>query len=293
MRTGLHVLGIGAGADPAVIEAVARSAESAGFSTLWSGEHIVMVDRADSPYPYSDDKRIAVPSDADWLDPLLALSFASAFTTRIRLATGILLLPEHNPVLVAKQTASLDVLSRGRFLLGIGIGWSAAEFEALGLPFAGRARRTRECVEVLRALWRDDVSSYEGEFFGFSDVRSYPKPVRGRQIPIAMGGNSDAALRRVADYADGWYGFNLAMDEIPERTGTLRSYCSEIGRNPDTVEITVSLRDGGPEDVEALTRHGVSELAVVESPPEDPASVEEWIAGLAARWGVTVRRVGR
>ena len=141
MRTGLHALGIGPGADPRVIEAVARSADTAGFSTLWSGEHVVMVDRPDSRYPYSADGRIALPSDADWLDPLVALAYAAAVTTRIRLATGILLLPQHNPLLVAKQAASLDVLSQGRFVLGVGIGWSSRGVRGArgSVPRSGRA----------------------------------------------------------------------------------------------------------------------------------------------------------
>jgi alkanesulfonate monooxygenase SsuD/methylene tetrahydromethanopterin reductase-like flavin-dependent oxidoreductase (luciferase family) len=126
-------LGIASGAGPDVILAVAAAAGSSGFATLWAGEHVVMVDRADSPYPYSPDGRIAVPATADWLDPWATLTFAASATSRIRLATGVLLRPEHNPLVVAKQAVSLDVLSKGRFLLGAGIGWSAAEFAALGV----------------------------------------------------------------------------------------------------------------------------------------------------------------
>ena len=150
MRVGLHALGIGTGARPEVIRAVAVAAEAAGFATLWAGEHVVLVDQPRSRYPYSADGRIAVPVSADWLDPLLGLSFVAAVTTTIGLATGVLLLPEHNPVVAAKQAATLDVLSGGRLTLGIGIGWSAEEFAALGVPFArrGRARRStsRRCA---------------------------------------------------------------------------------------------------------------------------------------------------
>src|SRR6478609_12008724 len=140
MRLGLHALGIGAGAERVVIDAVAGAAERAGFATLWVGEHVVMVDESASRYPYSDDGRIAVPAEADWLDPLIALSFAAAATTTIRIATGVLLLPEHNPVLLAKQAASLDKLCGGRLTLGVGIGWSKEEFDALGVPFARRGK---------------------------------------------------------------------------------------------------------------------------------------------------------
>jgi probable F420-dependent oxidoreductase len=287
MRIGLHALGIGAGADPAVIEVVARAADVAGFSTLWSGEHVVMVDRPDSPYPYTPDGKIAVPSDADWLDPLVALAFAAAVTSRIRLATGILLLPQHNPVLVAKQAASLDRLSRGRFLLGIGVGWSSEEFAALGVPFRGRAQRAHEFVEVMRTLWREDVSSYEGDFVRFHEVRSYPKPTRDRHLPIIVGGNSDAALDRVATYGDGWYGFNLLTDEVPERVASLVSRCLQVGRDPATLDIAVSLRNGSPTDAPGLAALGVTELVVVEAPPADPAEAGRWVASLATRWGVS------
>jgi probable F420-dependent oxidoreductase len=286
MRIGLHALGVGAGADPAVIEAVAREADVAGFSTLWSGEHVVMVDRPDSPYPYAADGKIAVPSDADWLDPLIALAFVAATTTRIRIATGILLLPQHDPIVVAKQAASLDVLSKGRFLLGVGIGWSSEEFAALGVPFRGRARRTREFVEVMRALWQEDVSSYEGEFIHFHDVRSYPKPIRNRRVPVVLGGNSNSALDRVVAYGDGWYGFNLSMEEISGRVSALISRCGHAGRDPATLEIAVSLREGCPEDSATLASLGVTELVVVESPPADPDEAGRWVTTLARRWGL-------
>ena len=286
MRVALHALGIGSGAAPTVIAAVAGHAESAGFSTLWAGEHVVMVDRADSPYPYSDDGRIAVPSDADWLDPLLTLTYAAAASTTIRLATGILLLPQHNPLVAAKQAATLDVLSGGRFVLGVGIGWSREEFAALGVPFRDRADRTAEYVEVMRTLWHDDVASFDGVTVRFGRVRSYPKPVRGRRVPVFLGGNSDPALARVAAYGDGWYGFNLAGDEVPGRLDVLADRCRQAGRDPASVEVAVSLRDGTPRDVELLADRGVSELVVVESPPDDAAAVADWVAGLADRWAV-------
>ena len=286
MRVALHALGIGSGADPAVIAAVSRHAESAGFSTLWAGEHVVMVDRPDSPYPYSDDGRIAVPSDADWLDPLLALTYAAASSTTIRLATGILLLPQHNPLVTAKQAATLDVLSGGRFVLGVGIGWSREEFAALGVPFRGRADRNAEYVEVMRTLWRDDVASFDGPTVHFEQVRCYPKPVAGRRVPVFLGGNSDRALARVAAYGDGWYGFNLARDDVAGRLDLLVDRCRQAGRDPSSVEVAVSLRDGTPRDIELLAGRGVSELVVVAAPPADAAAVPAWVAGLAAQWAL-------
>jgi probable F420-dependent oxidoreductase len=289
MRLGLHALGIGAGANRAVIGEVSVAAERCGFATLWSGEHVVMVDRSASRYPYSDDGVIAVPAQADWIDPMIGLSFAAAATSTISIATGVLLLPEHNPVHLAKQAATLDVLSGGRFTLGIGIGWSREEFDALGIPFERRAARTAEYVSAMRTLWCDDVASFDGEFVGFDSVRVNPKPVRDRRIPIVLGGNSDAALRRAAAWGDGWYGFNV--DDVPaaaERVATLRTLCRELDRDPEELRLAVALRDPQPADVDELAELGVDELVVVASPPDDPREASGWVARLADQWNPSI-----
>lgn len=279
MRYSLHALGIGPGADPDVIVAVARAAERAGFARLWAGEHIVMVDGPDERYPYAQDGRIAVPSDADWLDPFATLAFAAAATTSIRVATGVLLLAEHNPLIVAKQAASLDRLSRGRLDLGIGIGWSRAEFDALGVPFAGRAARMREYVEAMRELWSTQASSYAGDTVRFAGVRSYPKPQRAR-VPLILGGTSDAALDRVAEYGDGWYGFNVALADLTERMRVLASCCERRGRDVRALDIAV---DVGlePVDPNELSALGVSERVLVAGPPADAGAAEGWVRELA------------
>ncbi|EUA87943.1 F420-dependent oxidoreductase family protein [Mycobacterium ulcerans str. Harvey] len=195
MQLGLHALEIGARADRSMIDAVACAADDAGFATLWAGEHVVMVDRHTSRYPYSEDGVIAIPPQADWLDPMIALSFAAASSSRITVATGVLLLPEHNPVVVAKQAASLDRLSGGRLTLGVGVGWSREEFAALGVPFQDRVGRTAEYVAAMRTLWRDDLASFTGEFVRFDSVRVNPKPVRDRRVPVMVGAT---AMRRCA-----------------------------------------------------------------------------------------------
>ena len=285
MRLGLHALGIGAGADRAVIDAVAVAAEGAGFATLWSGEHVVMVDRSVSRYPYSEDGQIAVPAAADWIDPLIGLSFAAAVTSSIGIATGVLLLPEHNPVVVAKQAATLDSLSGGRLTLGIGIGWSREEFDALGVPFERRGARTTEYVAAMRTLWRDDIATFHGEFVKFDSVRVNPKPADGRSIPIVLGGNSDAALRRVAAWGDGWYGFNLAgVAEAADRIAFLRDQCAEHGRDRGELRVTVALRALHIRDVAALVDLGVDELVIVDGPPEDAHAAADWVSALADHW---------
>ena len=287
---GLQALGIGGGSEWTVIDAVVAAAERAGFATLWAGEHIVMVDEGRSRYPYADDGRIAVPADADWLDPFVALSFAAAATTTIELATGVLLLPEHNPLVVAKQAASLDKLSGERLTLGVGIGWSREEFDALGVPFERRAARTAEYVDAMRTLWRDDVASFHGEFADFEKVRVNPKP-RNRRIPVVLGGNSDAALRRVAEWGDGWYGFNLAdVEEAAGCASLLRSLCRAARRDPQDLRLSVALRDPVPADLARLADVGIDELVLVASPPDDPIKAEAWVGDLARQWMKTLAR---
>ena len=285
MRLGLHALGIGTGADRAVIDAVASAADSHGFATLWAGEHVVMVDRSVSRYPYSDTGVIAVPAEADWLDPMIALSFAAAASSRIGIATGVLLLPEHNAVVVAKRAASLDRLSGGRLTLGVGIGWSKEEFAALGVPFERRADRSAEYVAAMRTLWRDDIASFDGKFVDFDSIRVNPKPVRDRRIPIVFGGNSDPALRRVAACGDGWYGFNLnGVAAVRERVAKLEQLCAESGRDRAGLRLSVALVSPRVGDVGALAELGVDELVLVEAPPDRSDAVPEWISALADRW---------
>lgn len=290
MRLGLHALGIGDGARREVIDSVAAAAERTGFATLWSGEHVVMVDGPASRYPYAEDGQFAVPSVADWLDPMIGLSFAAAATRTIDIATGVLLLPEHNPVIIAKQAATLDQLSGGRLTLGVGIGWSREEFAALGVPFERRGERVAEYVEAMRALWRDDVASFDGEFVGFDSVRVNPKPVHDRGIPVFVGGNSDAAMRRIASWGDGWYGFNLAgVDAVAERIGVLRGLCRESGRDLGELRLAVALREPHRADVADLAALGVTEFVLVDAPPADPTAASDWVEALARRWMPTTR----
>jgi probable F420-dependent oxidoreductase len=183
-------------------------------------------------------------------------------------------------VLVAKQAASLDVLSGGRLTLGVGVGWSREEFDALGVPFARRGARTAEYVAAMRTLWRDDVATFRGEFAAFDAIRVNPRPVRDRRIPVVVGGNSDAALRRAAAWGDGWYGFNVeGIDAVRDRVGLLHELCREAGRDPSELRVAVALSQ--PADREELAAAGVDELVLVEGPPEDPADAAAWVAGLA------------
>jgi probable F420-dependent oxidoreductase len=285
MEIGLHALGIGTGASREAIDLVAATAEASGFATLWAGEHVIAVETSTSRYPYSPTGRIAVPAAAQWNDPLITLSFAAAATSTITLATGVLLLPEHNPLIIAKQAATLDQLSHGRLVLGVGLGWSREEFVALGVPFARRGDRTDQYVQAMRALWRDDPTSFDSEFVRFDAVRMHPKPRNGATIPVVLGGNSDSALRRVAAWADGWYGFNLdSVAHVADRLDFLRTAARAAGRDVGDLHCSVALRDPAPDDVAALAGLGVDQLVVVDSPPADLDQTVAWVQTLAARW---------
>ena len=194
MKIGIFV-GIAAGARPDSMATIAQHAERLNFGTLWAGEHVVVFDRYESKYPYTEDGAMPLARDADFLDPIVALTYAAAVTRNIRLATGICLVPEHNPIVLAKQIASLDYLSEGRFALGIGIGWSEEEFKAVGVPFEQRAQRTCEYLEAMRKLWSEEHASFAGEFVRFEAARMNPKPVAKAQMPIYFGGESLPALK--------------------------------------------------------------------------------------------------
>jgi probable F420-dependent oxidoreductase len=287
VKIGLLAAGLGRAAHPRILGTIAEQADRLGFGTLWAPEHVVLFDRyPESKYPYSEDGAFAVPSTTDWMDPFVALTWAAAHTSRIRLATGICLVPEHNPLVLAKAIASLDHLSGGRFALGVGIGWSAEEFAALGIPFARRAQRTREDIAVMRKLWGEERTTFHGEFVDIDGVRSFPKPAQGGQVPVIFGGESGPALRRVADCGTGWFGFNLTPEAAAAKVAELRSLLRERGRSPGEVEINVApyLHKVGPASLDAYHAAGVGEIAQLLGIPADESQLPALLERLARDW---------
>jgi probable F420-dependent oxidoreductase len=261
MKIGFFAIGIGDLARPDLITEVATNAERLNFSTVWAPEHVVLLDRFASHYPYARGEQLPIRLDISLLNPFLALTYAAAHTTRIRLATGICLVPEYHPLLLAKVAASLDYLSGGRLALGIGIGWLAEEFQALGIPWERRAQRTREYVEVMRRVWGDERNSYSGEFVRFEGVRSYPKPIKGKKLPVLVGGQTEPALKRAAAYGDGWCGFNLTPEETAQIINRLRELLKVNNRNPEDFEFSVSpVASATPADLQRYKDAGVDEL---------------------------------
>jgi probable F420-dependent oxidoreductase len=229
------------------IAANIRQAEEAGFESAWIGEHLIMPVNYQSKYPYTPDGRFPAPLDVPFHDPMMTLTYAAAVTTRIRLATGVFVVPLRNPVTTAKSVVSLDVLSNGRVIFGVGIGWFAEEFAAAGVGahFKDRALRTREYIEIMMALWTQEGPAYEGKTFSIKGVRFNPKPVQKPHPPIVVGGTSELALKRAVRYGDGWYGIARSLEEARDLIGRLRQLESAASRTRP-VEITLSLRTGHP-----------------------------------------------
>ena len=286
MKIGLFTLGIGASANPDVIRDAAVAAERTGFGTVWAPEHVVLFDRHDSKYPYSDTGKFPLDASADWLDPFITLSFAAAVTSKVRLATGICLVPEHNPMVLTKVIASLDHLAKGRFALGVGIGWNSEEFAAIGVPWERRAQRTREYIEVMRKLWGAGTASHHGEFVNFDNAGSFPKPRQGAKLPIIFGGESNPALRRVAEYGDGWFGFNLDPVEAKERIGKLEELLKKNGRKLSDVELIVSpyTKRITTDDLKRYRDLGISEVPVMANFEGAPSETTSRVERLAKEW---------
>jgi probable F420-dependent oxidoreductase len=284
MKFGLRYCNTGAYVDPRKAVALAEAAEEAGFESMWTVEHTVVPGGYGSTYPYAAGGKMAGgKDDFDLPDPLIWMAYVAAATTRVKLATGIMILPQHNPVVVAKQVATLDHLSGGRILLGIGVGWLKEEFEALGVPFEERGRRTDEYMQALRELWGAEKPTYNGKHVRFKDAYCRPQPVR-KSVPLIVGGHSPAAARRAGRLGDGFFPARGAPKELFDMA---RAAAREAGRDPDKLELTVSLPEK-LEDIPALKAMGVARvlvpvtpmggLATVISTPEDARRWKDTIA---------------
>lgn len=261
MQFGLAFANTYPAVEPEGAVATARAAEEAGFESLWTVEHVVVPAGYASPYPYARSGRMAGGAeDFDIPAPLVWLSYVAAVTSSIRLATGVLILPQRNPVILAKEAATLDVLSGGRLLLGIGSGWLAEEFEALGVPFVDRGDRTDDAIRALRALWTQDLASHEGPFVSFDRVYSRPHPVQ-RPIPIVVGGHSKRAARRAGELGDGFFPGTRPREVVADLIAHARRSAENAGRDPDVLEITVGSAPD-PARIEAWAEAGVDRVVV-------------------------------
>ena len=262
MKVGIAFANIGPFGSAEGAVAVGRAAEAAGIDSLWTVEHVVYPDEYGSTYPYDDSGRMAMAPDTDLTDPLTWLTWVGAHTSTLRLATGILILPERNPVVLAKQLGTMDALTGGRIDLGIGVGWLREEFDALGIPWERRGARTDEYVAAMRTLWSDNSVSFDGDFVSFSSVSSNPKPVNG-SVPIVIGGHSDAAARRAGRLGDGFWPGKGDLDHLLD---VMRREAEAHDRDPEAIEVTWAGDLTAGEDpvtaAAALAAKGVSRVIV-------------------------------
>lgn len=251
--------------DPGPALELARAAESSGFDSIWTVEHVIWPHAYDSTYPYHPSGKMPGNPSIPIPDPLIWLTWVAAATSRLGLVTGVMILPLRNPLILAKEVATLDHLSGGRFSLGVGVGWLEEEFDALGVEFTGRGRRTDEMLEMMQTLWGEDLASYAGIEHAFDDVALNPKPLKGR-VPIVVGGNSRAATRRAARYGDGFYPGPDSMEALDRSLLMLAEECAEIDRDPASIEISAAFPGRFMSDpagaVAAMAEVGVDRIIV-------------------------------
>jgi probable F420-dependent oxidoreductase len=215
---------------------VCRRAEAAGFESLWGGEHVILPETIESRYPYTADGKIPATNDTPIPDPLIWLAFAAAAAPTMRLGTCILIVPQRNPLVLAKELATLDQLSGGRVELGLGVGWLKEEFDALGVPWDRRGARNDEYIAAMRALWAGPLAEFHGEFVDFPPVTCSPRPVNGN-IPILVGGDTDVAIRRAARLADGYFPGEGDAERLAALIGRVRAEAERHDRDPESIEI--------------------------------------------------------
>ncbi|WP_375486927.1 LLM class F420-dependent oxidoreductase [uncultured Mycobacterium sp.] len=231
----------GVTADPGWMVSFAAHVEACGFESIVVAEHTVLAVHYDSLYPYDSSGRVDLAADCPVPDPLELLTFLAGHTTRLGLATGVLVLPNHHPVVLAKRAATVDALSGGRLRLCVGVGWLREEVEACVSAFTSRGRRADEQLAVLRALWADHPHgvSHHGEFFDFDDVMCYPKPVAGARLPVHIGGHSQAAARRAGRFGDGFQPLGVSGAQLTSLLTLMRDEAVAAGRDPAGLEVSL------------------------------------------------------
>ena len=257
MKLGFFGVNSGVLADPETMVAVARTAEAAGWESIWTGEHVVVADPQRPPSP--------VKPETHFVDQVASLAHLAAHTSTIRLCTGIVILPHRNPVVLAKELASVDVLSGGRLEAGFGVGYVPAEFEAVGVPFDERGPRTTEHIDALRAMWRGDLE-FTGRFTSWSGVEAHPRPTRPEGPPIHVGGGSVPAFRRAVTKGHGWYGWVTTLDSTEAAMAAIARAVAEVDRPADLGEVRIAVAPREPVDRDLVRRYedlGVERLVLV------------------------------
>jgi probable F420-dependent oxidoreductase len=258
MDYGYFGINVGALDNGDAIGKAAIAAEQLGYESVWTGEHVILVDPQEAPSP--------VPPHSPFVDTVTTLAFIAGKTSRIKVGSGILLLPQRDPIVLAKELAGIDVLSNGRLLFGLGVGYVPGEFEALGIPYEERGPRTSEHIEVLRTLWTQEQPAFDGQFTQFSGIQSRPLPVQKPHPPILVGGMSPPALRRSVRQGDGWYGFFQDVDATAGMIKALEETAKSTERPDSLGRLTITVTPPGPVDADTAKRFedlGVDRLVLM------------------------------
>jgi probable F420-dependent oxidoreductase len=281
----------GATADPDWMTTFARHVEASGFESLVVVEHAVVISDYTSTYPYAASGRMPLPDDCRIPDPLDLMAFLAAVTGSITLATGVLVVPNHQAVVLAKRIATVDVLSKGRVRMCLGVGWMEEELRATGADPRTRGRRMDETIEAMRALWADSGpagAEFDGEFVSFRHAHSFPKPVRAGGVPLHIGGHSEAAARRAGRLGDGFQPLGLSSDDLALRVSQMRESAVDAGRDPDAVELSVSgyLPTTTEEEVSSAEAAGIDRMLLSTSMSQDLDGLADEVSSFAARFGL-------
>jgi len=275
MKFGLHSVNLHTCGYPDAAARVGRAAEAAGFESLWVADHVVLPDPPVPGRPMAPDQRL--------LDPIVALTFLAAHTTRIRLATGVIILPQRQALVLAKQLASLDVLSNGRLIFGLGVGWCEPEMRSVGAPFAERGRVADDYLAAMRAVWTQPKPSYRGPYVTFDGVQAMPRPVQRPTPPIVVGGRTPPAFRRAVTQGHGWYGFGLDVSETQKLVAALRDAGKKHSRPAELGRLEISVTPPGYEvpdtaTLDAYAVAGVDRVILRPRPDMDASALERFTA---------------
>lgn len=284
MKVGVVSINVGGPATAERMIETVQHAEAAGIESVWTFEHVIVPTDYQSKYPYDRSGKMPIPPQAWFLDPLISLAHVAAATKSIRLGTGVNILPQTNPLLFAKQAASLDALSRGRLTLGLGIGWLAEEYQAMGTPFERRGARFDDYLDAIKKVWTGEVVEHESEFLSWHGFMSHPTPTQKPHPPILIGGATHKTLQRIVDSAQGWYAPSDSSTELTAKIATLRQLAAGAGRPFESIDITTNWRIAKrPDALPELEDLGITRVVVLLSATgeSDPRKAIDLVAARA------------
>lgn len=280
MRFGVHLVASGKMIEGEKIARVARRAEELGYDSLWVSDHIIFPAELRSAYPYSPDGKLPLDPTNPLLEPFTVLTYAAAVTKTVKLGTSVAIVPYRDPLVTAKIVSSLDVLSNGRFIFGVGVGWLDEEFRALRLNLRDRAAQTKEALSVMKACWTQDDPEFHGKFFDFAGIKFAPKPRQTPHPPIWFGGNSLPALKRAVEQGDGWHSVWMTPEEVANTAKTLRDLCAKAGKDFAKFPLTINVNHKVPLTVENVKKYEAAGISMMFIPRYFNSDVDDMITNM-------------